>query len=44
MAIRMRGKALSPEQEEWFELGMKCLCVGVYDGQEESVGINLAAK
>jgi ATP-dependent RNA helicase DHX29 len=44
MATKMKGKALSEEQERWWELGMRCLSVGVYEGEEEgsTVGVNLA--
>lgn len=44
MATKMRGKNLTEGQERWWELGMRCLSVGLYEGEDDgpTVGVNLA--
>lgn len=43
MHTKMRGKLLNESQERWWELGMRCLSVGIYDWEDEGpgVGVNL---
>jgi ATP-dependent RNA helicase DHX29 len=31
MSAKLRGRAWSKEQEVWWELGMRCLTVGLWD-------------
>ncbi|WWD17179.1 hypothetical protein CI109_101617 [Kwoniella shandongensis] len=39
MTSRLRGRRLNETQEQWFELGLKCLSVGVWTEEELSVGV-----
>jgi ATP-dependent RNA helicase DHX29 len=31
MSAKLRGRAWSKEQEAWWELGLRCLTVGLWD-------------
>ena len=39
MSARLRGKAFTEGQERWFELGVRCLRTGLWDGDEPVVGV-----
>lgn len=39
MIVRMRGKPMSERQQRWFDLGLKCITTGIWDGDEGTVGV-----
>lgn len=39
MSARFRGKQLSEQQLKWFELGLECLRRGLWDDEEQLVGV-----
>jgi len=39
MSTRLRGKSLSERQEKWFDLGLICLRTGLWEGEEQTVGM-----
>lgn len=39
MSLRFKGKKLSDNQQRWFELGLKCLAVGLQDDEATKIGV-----
>lgn len=35
----MRSKSLSATQQQWFDLGIKCLEMGLFEDETQSVGL-----